>query len=44
MAAMAGRRVISGRTMRQEGPKVKSWGNLRASHAVSTLSGRDAYG
>lgn len=44
MAAMAGRLVISGRTMRQAGPKVKSWGNLRASHAVSALPGQDAYG
>ena len=44
MAAMAGRRVISGRTMRQEGAKVKGLGNLRASHAVSALSAQGADG
>jgi hypothetical protein len=38
MAAMAGFRVISERTMRQEDRKVKGLGILRACHALSDLS------
>ena len=44
MAAVAGRMVISGRTMRQEGPKVKGLGNSRACHAVSALPAQGSDG
>ena len=44
MAAMAGRRVISARTMRQAGAEVKGLGNLRASHDVSPLPAQGAHG
>jgi hypothetical protein len=38
-AAVAGRRVISGRTMRQPPLKVKGAGKKQAYHAVSAPSG-----
>lgn len=44
MAAVAGRLVISGRTMRQEGPNVKGSGILRACHALSALSAQAPHG
>jgi hypothetical protein len=41
---MAGLRVISGGTMRQEGPKVKGLGYLRACHAFCALSAQGPHG
>jgi len=43
-AAMVGRRVISGGTMRQAAQKVKGLGIFRACHAVSALSPQGAHG